>query len=84
MNTSFVSFNKGNKEKKVIVTQTLYGSIERFFQFHTLLFLEIDAKLICLFLFNFETIPCKNITDSYKKHSGQKLDQFQPIGLEIL
>ena len=26
----------------------------------------------------------KNITTSYKKHSGTKLDQFEPMGLEIL
>ena len=26
----------------------------------------------------------KNVTASYKKHSGTKLDQFQPMGLEIL
>ena len=25
----------------------------------------------------------KNTTDSYKKHSGTKTDQFQPMGLKI-
>ena len=109
--------------KKLIVTQSWYDSIKRFFQFHTLLFLEMDANLTGLFLFKFETTLCKNhsdtnlvkihsavseilsfpcsalflvtaailesqtaknITDSYKKHSGTKLDQFRPMGLEIL
>ena len=88
----------------------------------------MNANLTGLLLFNFETNPCKNhsdtnlvkihlavieilsfsyfhvlryfsnskwqpswnfklqknITTSYKKHSGTKLDQFQPMGLEIL
>ena len=123
MYTYFVSFKGGNK-KKLIVTQSWYDSIERFFQFHILLFLEMDANLTGLFLFNFETTSCKNhsetnlvkihyavieilpfscsalllvtaailksqtakknITDSYKKHSGTKMDQFQPMGLKIL
>ena len=67
MYTYFVSFKEGNK--KLIVTQSWYDSIERFFQFHTLLFLEMDAKLTGLFLFNFETTPCKN-------HSDTKLDKI--------
>ena len=62
MYTYFVSFKGGNK--KVIVTQSWYDSIERFFEFHTLLFLEMDANLTGLFLFNFETAPCKNHSDT--------------------
>ena len=46
--------------KKSFLTQSWYDSIERFFQFHTLLFIEMDANLTGLFLFNFETTPCKN------------------------
>ena len=49
--------------KKAIVTQSWYDSIERFFQFHTLLFLEMDANLTGLFLFNIETAPYKNHYD---------------------
>ena len=63
MCTYFVSFKGGNK-KKLIVTQSCYDSIERFFQFPTLLFLEMDANLTGLFLFNFETTPCKNHSDT--------------------
>ena len=40
-----------------------------------MLFLVIAAVL--------ESQTAKNITDLYKKHSGQKVDQFQPIGLAI-
>ena len=50
--------------KKLIVTQSWYYSIERFFQFHTLLVLEINANLTGLFLFYFETTPCKNHSDT--------------------
>ena len=50
--------------KKLIVTQSWYDAIKRFFQFHTLLFLEMDANLTRLFLFNFETTPCKNRSDT--------------------
>ena len=121
MYTYFVSFKGGNK--KAYCNKKLVRFIDRFFQFHTLLFLEMDANLTGLFSFNFETTPCKNhsdtnlvkihtavieilsfsysalflvtaailesqtaknITDSYKKNSGQKLDQFQLMGLEIL
>ena len=62
---SFKGGNQKKKEKKnkLIVTQSWYDSIELFFQFHTLLFLEMDANLIGLFLFNFETTPCKNHSD---------------------
>ena len=35
--------------KKLSVTQSWYDSIERYFQFHTLLFLEMDANLTGLF-----------------------------------
>ena len=59
MYTYFVSFKGGNK-KKLIVTQSWYNSIEKFFQFYALLFLEMDANLTGLFLFNFETTSCKN------------------------
>ena len=62
MYTYFVSF-KGGK-KKLIVTQSWYNSIESFFQFHTLLFLEMDVNLTGLFLFNFETTSCKNHSDT--------------------
>ena len=61
MYTYFVSFKGGNKKN---VTQSWYNSIERFFQFHTLLILEVDANLTGLFLFNFETTPCKNNSDT--------------------
>ena len=64
MYTYFVSFKGDNKKKKLIVTQSWYNSTERFFQFYTLLFLEMDANLTCLFLFNFETTPCKNHSDT--------------------
>ena len=123
MYTYFVSFKGGNKKKPYCNKKSWYDAIERFFQFHNLLLLEMDVTLTGLFLFNLETKPCKNfsdtnlvkihwavieilsfscsalflvttailesqtaknITDSYKKHSGQKLDQFQPMGLEIL
>ena len=50
--------------KKLIVTQSGYDSIERFFQFHTLLLLEMDANLTDLFLFNFEATPYKNHSDT--------------------
>ena len=63
MYTYFMSF-KGGDKKKLIVTQSGYDSIERFFHFHTLLFLEMDANLTGLFLFNFETTPCKNHSDT--------------------
>ena len=68
MYTYFVSFKGGNKKKKkkkkFIVTQSWYHSIEGFFQFHTLLFLEIDANLTGLFLFYFETTSCMNHSDT--------------------
>ena len=48
----------------LIVTQSWYDSIERFFQFHTSLFLEMESNLTCLFLFKFETTPCKNHSDT--------------------
>ena len=64
MYTYLVPFKGGNKKKKLIVTQSWYDSIERVFQFHTLLFLEMDANLTGLFLFNFETTPCKNHSDT--------------------
>ena len=64
MYTYFVSFKGGKKKKKLIVTQSWYDSIERFFQFHTLLFLEMDANLTGLFLFNFETTSCENHSDT--------------------
>ena len=35
-------------KKKLIVTQSWYNSIERFFQFHTLLFLEMDYSYLIL------------------------------------
>ena len=49
---------------KIIVTQSWYNSIERFFQFYTLLFLVRDAILTGLFLFNFKTTHCKNHSDT--------------------
>ena len=64
MYTNFVTFKGGNKKKekkKLIVTQSWYDSIERFFQFHTLLFLEMDANLAGLFLFSFETLHARII-----------------------
>ena len=48
---------------KIIATQSWYNSIERFFQFHSLLFLVTDAILTGLFLFNFETTQCKHDVD---------------------
>ena len=62
MYTYFVSFKGGNI--KLIVIQSWYNYIERFFQFYTLIFLEMDANLTGLFLFNFETTPCKNHSDT--------------------
>ena len=50
--------------KKLIVTQSWYNSIERIFQFHTLLFFEMHANLTGLFLFNFVTTPDKNHSDT--------------------
>ena len=67
MYTYFVSFKGGNKkkkEKKLIVTQSWHNFIERFFQFHTVLFLEMDANLTGQFLFNIETTSCKNHSDT--------------------
>ena len=49
---------------KIIVTESWYNSIERFFQFHTLLLLVIDAILTGQFLFNFETNQCKSHFDA--------------------
>ena len=49
---------------KIIVTQSWYNSIERFFQFYTLLFLVRGAILTGLFLFNFKTTHCKNHFDT--------------------
>ena len=80
MYTYFVSFKGGNKKKKKkkhIVTQSRYDSIERFFQFHTLLFLEMDANLTGLFVFNFETTPCKN-------HSDTNLVKIHKAVIEVL
>ena len=51
-------------KKKLIVTQSWYDSIKRVFKFYTQLFLEMDAKLTGLFLFNFEITPCKNHSDT--------------------
>ena len=49
---------------KIIVTQNWYNSIERFVQFHTLLFLVRDAILTGLFLSYFETTQRKNHFDT--------------------
>ena len=49
---------------KIIVTQSWYNSIERFFQFYSLLFLEWDASLTGLFLFDFKTTHYKNYFDT--------------------
>ena len=49
---------------KIIVTQSWYNSIERFFQFYTLLLLLRDAILTGLFLINFKTAYCKNHFDT--------------------
>ena len=76
MCTYFVSFKGGNK-KKLIVTQSWYDSIERFFQFHTMLLLEMDENLTGLFLFNFETTTCKN-------HSDTNLVKISLAVIEIL
>ena len=102
---SFKGDNKKKNKKKFIVTQSWYDTIERFFQFHTLLFLEMDANHkfgqnplsgysnIVIFMF------CTIFSNSshlgiklQKKSNGfiqeqfwpKKLDQFQPMGLEIL
>ena len=48
---------------KIIVTESWYNSIQRFFQFHTSQFLVTDAILIGLFLFDFETTQCNNHFD---------------------
>ena len=55
---------------KIIVTQSWYHSIERFFQFCTLLSLVRDAILTGLFLFNFILTHCKNhfVTNLVKIH----------------
>ena len=47
----------------------------------------IAIFMFCAFLVTaaiLESQTAKNIRDSYKKHSGTKLDQFQPVGVEIL
>ena len=49
---------------KIIVTQSWYNSIGRFFQFYTLLFSVREAILTGLFLFNFKTNHCKNNFDT--------------------
>ena len=79
MYTYFVSFKGGNKKnKKLFVTQSGYDSIESFFQFYTLLFLEMNANSTHLFLFNFETTPCKNHSDTnlVKIHYAVRLLSF--------
>ena len=63
MYTYFVSFKGGNK-KKLIVAQSWHDSIQRFFQFHTLLLLEMGANLTGQFLFNVETTPCENYSNT--------------------
>ena len=72
MYTYFVSF-KGDNKNKLIVTQSWYDSIERFFQFHTLLFSEMNANLTGLFLSYFETTPCKNHSDTNLVKSIKRL-----------
>ena len=49
---------------KIIVTQSWYNSIQRYFQFYTLLFLVRDAILTGQFLFNFKTTHCKDHFDT--------------------
>ena len=49
---------------KINVTESWYNPIERFFQFHTLLFLVANAILTGVLLFNFETTQCKNHFDT--------------------
>ena len=49
---------------KIIVTESGYNSIERFFQVHALLFLVTDATLTGLFLCHFETTQCKNHSET--------------------
>ena len=46
---------------KIIITQSWYNSIERFFQFYTLLFLVRGAILTGLFLFNFKQLNARII-----------------------
>ena len=54
---------------KIIVTQSWYNSIERSFQFYTMLLLVRSVILRGLFLFNFETTQCKNHFDTtFKIH----------------
>ena len=53
------------------------GGGERFFQFYTLLFLEMDANLTRLFLFNCESTSCKN-------HSDTNLVKIHYAVIEIL
>ena len=76
MYTYFMSFKRGNK-KKLIVTQSWYDSIEKFFQFHTRLLLEMDANLTGIFLLYFETTLCKN-------HSDTNLVKIRSAAIEIL
>ena len=54
----------------------LYDSLEIFFV-HILLLLVTEAILICLFLFLFETIQCKN-------HSDTNLIKIHSAVIEIL
>ena len=49
---------------KIIVTQSRYNSIERFFQFYTIVFLVKDAILTGVLLLNSETTQCRNHFDT--------------------
>ena len=60
---------------KFILTQV--GKIPDSFQFHILRFLVTEAILTGLFLFNFESTPCKN-------HSDTNLVKIHIVVIEIL
>ena len=64
------------RKKMLIVTQSWYDSIERFFKFHSLLLLKVDANLTGLILFNFETTPYKNHSDTNPLKSIKRLLRY--------
>ena len=51
------------KIKKIILIQSWYNSVERYFQFYTLLFFSKGCHLDRSILSNFKTTHCKNHFD---------------------
>ena len=64
MYTYFVSFKGGNKKKSLLSHKDGTIPLSDFSSFILCYFLEMDANLTGLLLFNFETTPCKNHSDT--------------------